>query len=478
VCKPIDRPHETSQGHSLIQTRKKSLAIVNSSAEEHYSARAIPEIDSISINTSEEVEPTSENSSVVKVVSSEIEADKQKTAGFLFAAGLLSNVVLLAIVFALLATSNRAINVHTWVAIDNIVAIFLAVMYFQAFNDLLKGSFLHVANAKVLCTILHTVALLLVTLVISWLARGQPIFLAVFTGVAAHYVAFVSVHMAHTLYVEYTTGSVFMKVAMLFLLILLFTLIGFLVYKWKKTLKIENEVWNEKATDLENDCMAMACAVAWTLLVGTLLTGKDAVMKLDTDEQVEHSSRQRTILLIYGFSLLPIGASLLVFADEPRESSHVWKRLLMFFRSFISMACAWALLLWGQWTFYEQHSKDNPILGRTIFAIIASVAVAAGIVVSATLTHRSDEGGSGQHAVKRGSKVVLISLALVVAWSWEQTIDAAIEATAVVESSDEVHHWNLGKSKFIIAFCMSAILIPIYAIYLKPIVVRESSRRM
>jgi hypothetical protein len=398
-----------------------------------------------------------------------------QSAGETFAIAFFANVAMLACVFAMASAENKTVANYTWFLIDQVVAIFLAVMHFQAFDSLLSFSSMGVGN-KVAASIVHMVALLfLVVFVAAYLQRkGDKNAVAVLCGAGAHFVSFSAIHagagMQNKVFVA-ASYTVEMCILGLVVLCLGIGIIGMLVYKAKQrfteknkegeTINMtEDDDFMDKSDDVENDAGATAFSVVFTMLIRFLLTGHHPK---DDDTDFDHTAGQRTAMLIYAFiCLIVAGVGINFIAkkcpDEPKNGKeYAVKRVCNFFKTVLAMNVAWAFLYWGEWEFFEALYPHDPIKGRVMFAIVTTL---IGGLLLIALSKTPDRGDK---ALIRTKLCALTALSLVIAFSWELCFDSAVEQ--MVEG--QAHPVFL---KVLSCVVMLAIILPVYVIYMKPIV--------
>merc|ERR1719291_1083021 len=134
----------------------------------------------------------------------------------------------------------------------------------------------------------------------------------------------------------------------------------------------------------------------------------------------------------------------------------------MFLGGFAGMASCWAFIFLGQMHFYSHFCMNRPLFCRVIFAMITNVVAAIGIVVLAKISSARSQSGSFSTGIKREFKCLLTAFSLAAGWSWEQTFDAAMDAS-VDHFGTKVHHL-----KIIMSVSLICIILPTYVNYIKP----------
>jgi len=370
-----------------------------------------------------------------------------------------ANVAMLAVVFAMASTKNDMVRNYTWFLIDQVIAVFLAVMYFQAFDSFLDFNRLGVHNT-VVASILHAISMLAIAIILAYKLRRHDVGLAILCGCGAHVVSFASIHAAagfqnYLLGFSYANTTCIFGIAVLAIALLV---IGFLVHTAKKRAQaLEEANFMEKSDDVENDFASMAFSVVWTMFVRYLLTGHHPVD--DETAPFDHTATQRAYMLIYACLCLPIAGFGVKFCSQKAAvtESYAVKRIMSFFTTVLCMNVAWAFLYWGEWEFFEALYPDDLLRGRVMFAVLATTV--GGLALVGLCKIPAAAAGLG---IRKERLVALTAVGLVVAWSWELCFDSAIES--MVEGDSHPVAWKITAT-----ILMMAILVPVYAYYVKPI---------
>jgi hypothetical protein len=400
-----------------------------------------------------------------KKTAEEMGLPTKQSSGATFAIAFFANVAMLALVFAMASASHKTVSNYTWFLIDQTVAIFLAVMHFQAFDSLLSFSDMGVGD-EVACAIFHTLCLLTLVLTVAYFLRKQKLGMAILCGAGAHFVSFSSIHssalLQNKVFVAYSHTVTF-AVLGLCVLALGLGMICFLARHAKKRAETEGDGsfdgYVDKTDDLENDMCATAFSVVFTMLIRFMLTGHHP----DDDEtEFDHTARQRAIMLCYACLCLVIGAvGIVVLARKAKGASYATKRICDFLSTVLAMNVAWAFLYWGEWEFFETLYANDPIKGRVMFAVTVTLIGGFLLIGLASLP----ESVGNRRIDARVKTLTLTALGLVIAFSWELTFDSAVEQ--MVEG--RAHPIFL---KVLSCVVMLAIIVPVYALYMKPITMK------
>jgi len=272
--------------------------------------------------------------------------------------GMGATVILLSLTFAMANTSHRLISNFTWRTLDNIISIFLAVLIFQALDEIVYDSGLIPPSHAVLGSFIYALVLLTIAVGVSQLLKGTPSNLAIFAASSAHFVSFGFMH-ASTLGFEHHSSH-WKHAVVIFAVVL--AIIGSVFvgsYHVKKKLGMtEDEELMEKCDDLENDAGAMAVSMSWTILVCYVMTNEFQ----DIEEEEEAGAAERRHMLYYAIAITGVAAVLVVLMSGLEQSgSYLKKRLGMFGAAVLAMCTAWAWLLWGKWYFHEHAFENAPM---------------------------------------------------------------------------------------------------------------------
>lgn len=366
--------------------------------------------------------------------------------------GMMGTIVLLALLFALTNTGNTAARVYTWQTLDNVICIFLAVMVFQAVDEIVLDAHLIPHEHQVLGMVIYALVLFLLACACSFALKDRPSDLAIFVGSSAHFVSFGFMHAADTAF-EHHEG---MLKAFVLLLVIYVVIAAIYVgaYQIKKALNVlEDDEMMEKIDDLENDAGAMAAALSFTICVAYVITSEHQ----EVEEKEESTPEEKRMMFYYALFATMLSCVLVYFIGDLEDSSnYVVKRLGMFIKSLCGMCCAWGWLLWGKWYFHESVYEYAPMFSRVYFAFWVSIAAMVVILILSKIP----AGSAG----RKDKALALMVMGLLAGWSWEETFDAGIEILAEEQKS---HHTGY---KMLLAVAMLAVILPVHIIYFKPMV--------
>lgn len=447
-----DKKAEDTRRRRRKEEKKEKEDKKDDDAEDDKNVKAVADL-------AKDAEGTESNADAVKEV--------ERNAGQTWAISFFANIALLAAVFAMASAANTKVRKFTWMMIDQVIAVFLAVMYFQAFDSLLDFNALPL-HYHLLSTVLHAVAMLGMVLFLAYKLKGDGTGIAIVCGAGAHIVSFSSIHagasVQNGVWVNYSM-SWMMMIFGLGVLGLGLLIVGYLVWTAKKRADVlDNDAFMDKTDDLENDFGAMAFSVVFTMMIRFLITGHHPV---DDDSGFTHTQAHRNGMFVYACVALIVAGFATTFctkkaAEAEEAKNYAKKRIFVFLGSVSAMNVAWAFLYWGEWEFFEALFPGQAIKGRVMFAITTTIVGGLAIIGLTKLTRLPGKTG------KSAERVAVTAVSLLVAWSWELCFDAAVE-----DMTEGVSHpagWKIATT-----LTLFAIIIPVYAFYVKPACARNGA---
>jgi len=379
---------------------------------------------------------------------------------------LFSCMILSAVLFAMTQTSLGLVAPYTLLAVENIVAVFVAVMMYQALDDI-TDQILDLSS-RTLSACIHAVFWLVVCAFVAWQVRGRGRSLDVCCACGSHFVSFFSLHAALLTQEHYFSSSLALCFGGIVFAIAILTVLSLLGYFVKRSMGVlpgnpsvgistreiqdTNAEWLENVDDVENHFAGMVCSVMCTMFVRFLILDRyphfDGIQPGDT---ALHSASHRIALLCYSAALVILTLCVMPLLSKMIDGErYILRRLAGFFKVLLTLSVAWSFLLWGQWEIYERHFHWSPMFARLVFSGICTVVLISGIFVVALLL-------SG-----RSRFVGVHALALITGFAWEENFNHSLDVVLIGHPSK--HLWKLA-----IAFGVALIILPIWAAYLKPL---------
>jgi len=373
---------------------------------------------------------------------------------------MISAVVSGSVFFAMTQTAVPHVANATVLVVDRVAAIFLAVLWFSAFDDILQ--LLVPPHHHWWLLALEIVVVLCSAVMLAWTLRRKSFGLAAFCGVGAHFGAFMGTHFALNVQNNHFVLSPIHSMFGLLVVAVLFCIVCAALFMIKKLVlhvkvgsRSRDDSVNEfmdRFDDLENDFVAMSLAAYWVMTVRFIITQHyPEEGEVEPGEAPPHNDHQRWLLLMFALAMLIIGTIAVHFISQVTINGYVPSRAADIFKAFMVNSWVFAFVFWAEMEFFEDPLLSlHPVVTRIAFASAVSAAAAVCILAFAP--------GSA----KAGARMVLLqSAGLMVGIVWEQAFDAALESC--FEPYEGVH-WLKGAT----ALGISALVLPIYVIYFKP----------
>lgn len=367
-------------------------------------------------------------------------------------------LILSSLTFALANSSNKSTKSFTLHTLDNTICIFLAVLMFQAVDEALVDSGLISEEHLSFCFSVYAIVALAAVIGVSYMLRGVPVQLAVFTAAAAHFTSFAWMHVA---LVHYEVHAVeFIHAVFVFIGVLLAIPVVYVgAYKFKEFLGVtENDELLDKIDDVEADAGAFASSISWTILILYGISGK--YQNVEEKEEAEESERHA--LMLYAILVTFLFLANLTLLNNVDGLSYVRQRAYNTFKSFMAMSVAWAWLLWGKWHFHGHLISDQPLLACVAFALGTSL---VGLILIAVMGQMNLDHSYSKYE----HFLALTVVGLLVGWTWEEVFDVSIESLAEADKSAHPGVMKMGA-----LVLMIAVILPVHVIYFKPLVMKQA----
>lgn len=369
---------------------------------------------------------------------------------------LISCIVMVVGVTHLMARGKMAMKA-TWRLLDNVIAIFLAVELFQFFNSVLYVNGTSRAHT-ILVGIFYTLFLLVGVLIASYSMRLRPVPLAMLCSGFAHVASFSSMEASFKIQDKLAAkGHIGLAMLATVVVFAVWFLLTVLLHKGAHMCLNVDEKWDERYTDVVNDCVAMATSVVWTDAMRAVISGSHAGFE---SAEMHHSSLDRWLMLLYCagmFALMMITARYSNRLCNRERCSYLGWRMGMFGMSFLAMSNAWGIIMWGEWQFREDWFHQTEITGSVVFACFCAVIALFSLFIVGYYEDR-------HFMHPKQQSMLILGMSLVVGLSWEEVLDECIESLS--------EKMRITRTGIIFHFCflilLSLILVPVYAWYVKP----------
>lgn len=383
-----------------------------------------------------------------------IRTEDHEAAALPIAVMMVSAILIGAVIFAMTHARNVYLADNTFLLVENSLAVFIAVLWFQAIHEVFELS--QTQFGKVFASAGHAAIWLILIVSLAWFVRENPPAFATVASVGAYIAGFAAAHAAYTSQKHYFSQHWLQCIIGIIVLIVMILLLTIVVHYLKKSLFHEiaskdNNIGHltEVAEGIENFFWAMALSVALTEFFRFTIVGKFPEL-VDRALYPRHSLRQRAWLLVWAIVLLAIGLLTVPRLRRLQKTTilpYIPRRAIGIYCSLVPICVAWAFLDWGQWHLYEEFDFV-PILARVAFADVCTMFGLFGVFLLAVPLL------AGSYS----TDLCIQALSLMLAWSWEQVFDETFQGCSYVMSL-----------KLLMTVVIGAVLIPIMVVYLKPI---------
>ncbi|CAK0839993.1 unnamed protein product [Prorocentrum cordatum] len=302
------------------------------------------------------------------------------------AIGLVTTTIMIPVVLSM-ALSEGLLGILTMKLLDTFVSIFLAVLWFSAFNQTLItfGVASWFPFAKQVACLLQVMMLYIVAITVAWLWRDKHMQLTTFTVCGAHYIAFAGIGATNHVQ-ESAVGdewSVWSSLASLGFVIMT---VGFLsamyvlnwvFFRWKR---VGDCAFQRSVDEMEVDIAGLVSSFLVTQAVQHAITGEyphaHLFLQLIARQGIETTHLQRTAMLVWSTVLTFVAGLCLPMLEEYtiKKDDHWARRSHRFLKVFMVMMVAWGYLIWGTWQFQMYYSGDQ-MYGHMLFASLCTFVV-------------------------------------------------------------------------------------------------------
>jgi hypothetical protein len=369
--------------------------------------------------------------------------------------------------------------------LDTFVSIFLAVLWFNCFQQIITTFRINEAfpyAAEVVNTLLMIV-LYGVANVIAYTWRNEEMQLMVFCGVGANFIAFQGIaagaHSQHE--VSSNLDNEIMAPVLSFLFCAGF--FGFLV----AIFAVARQMWHRNSLELEGkdkvmetmlgmelDILGLVIAYLITQAVRHALTGsypEHASNPSKHQHVMTHTAMQRWFMLCWaaGLTVLAVFAvpKLSRLAAETGKAQE-WVATLVHLSKLVLVMCiAWGYLLWGEWQILEYlFPGQDEMFGHMFFASLATIVC---VIILFIVAKSINVLEYQPPAVRETNVIVTTSVSLATAWSWQHCFNVAFD---IIGETYQVGYGGL-VPKLIMAIVIPCIMLPAYVKHIKTEVIKN-----
>jgi len=435
-----------------------------------------------------ETREMSDELGAVVATSAEFEQDRARSVGLLSTLLILGAILTGAQVTAMAQNKDFTVKAKTWSVMEKILIIFVAVMWFQVFDDFFSWAGLSL-QMEVLISCIHAIVVFVVIVVVasSMMKKKQTqTLVAVLTAWGMHYLSFMLVHAGSHAQDAFFSQYIWLCFVGVFVCFIVFA--GFSALTRKILLKqyenADDSHFVDNIEELEDDASGMMLAYVFIMLVRFCICG--TYHDLQADGSMHHTAWQRAGLLIY--ALVVSAAALLLQArlnliGERLESTlggYFGQRMILLLNPFLVMLVVWSFMLWADWEFFEHLFRGEEIMGHVVWSTLCTI-VSFGLVYlyakqAKRVMHpdRNNEDRLRRQSSKamdlawrwadlEKRKYLLNAVAVMVAFSWAQSFSVSIDAAVEWRA----HPFGV---KAVLTALVTAVAFPVYFFYVRHVV--------
>lgn len=359
--------------------------------------------------------------------------------------------------------------------LDTFVSIFLAVLWFNFFSQIITTFRINEAfpYATEVVSTLIMIALYGIANVIVYIWRDEEMRVMIFMGVGAHFIAFEGIAAgAHSQdevakYGGEAGGEAFAPTFSFVFCLLFFAFLValFAVVRrfWLQNSLDGKEKVMETMMFMEFDIIGLVVAYLITQAVRHLLTGRYP-NHWRHDGAQKHDTFARWFMLIWAVGLTVLAAvvipKLSQMVDAGREKE--WLATAIHMCKLVLVMCiSWGYLLWGEWEFHEHlYTGRDEMFGHMLFASLATmVCVVILFFVAKSMNIEEYQPPS----VRETNTIITTSISLATAWSWQHCFNVAFN---IIGDEYQVGYGGL-VPKLVMAVVIPCVMLPVYAKHIK-----------
>mmetsp|Transcript_91479 Transcript_91479/g.191213 ORF Transcript_91479/g.191213 Transcript_91479/m.191213 type:complete len:645 (-) Transcript_91479:583-2517(-) len=409
------------------------------------------------------------------------------------AVGLIAAVVLMPIGLSM-ALMPGLVQELTLKMVDTFISIFLAVLWFNCFTQFLVS--FKIAQAFTLAAEIlsfgQIVILYIIANIVAYLWKDDDMRVTTFCSCSAHFIAFAGIAatgQAQAATMEYFPDLLDPIAVWAFVgLVGLFLFVMFVSNKvlWRNRCK-EYDLMQESIDELELDVVGLVISFLATQSMRVLITGSYPehflLLQLgfgghgggggnghgDESGEEGHSNKrghhthheewQRWFMFFYALVLCIVTSLAMPRLNALVRGNETMSKFVHVTKVILIMLIAWGFLLWGQWEFYENYFRGDPLFGELVFAFGATFTCLFFLYMMGTMAEANRTPETHQTF-----SIATTGISLVAAWSWEHCFDTAFD---IIGEEYQVGYQGF-VPKLVLSIVIPLALLPMYLQHVRP----------
>jgi len=179
-----------------------------------------------------------------------------------------------------------------------------------------------------------------------------------------------------------------------------------------------------------------------------------------------HTQAETNIMLFTGIGLIIITAIFLR-SLHSKNQQYLSSHSKHFIRLTLVMLIAWCFLLWGQWQWVDRMFSGDELFGLLAFALLCTVVSLIALQIFSWVYRFHSVKGQEEEWMRdcrRAMKLAVSGMSLVAAWSWEHAFDMALDVFG--EMNDMGYGGLIPKT--VLAVLIPPIVFPVYLAIIRP----------
>lgn len=386
---------------------------------------------------------------------------------------LMGAVAFVSIMFYLTNYNDEDIRRSTWRTVSLCVSIFCSVLIYLQIRSTIADTFeffaghvLSNTEISMICVPLYLVLYLLLQVVLFYLQSKSHETMHGVAEIFAHTAAFSAMFGFDSLIqVPLFGGQPHMALVVLVLAFVVQATLGIAAHKLRMAKAMEDGVvtkdeehWMGAVEEAENDVIALSLSFLITAVCRGFIIGRVYAYQAAREPRGISFTQVWTLFGCAMFWF--VVAMLTTWAGLVLEHGPMAERIIKISKSVTMFASCWCLIFWADWFLYELGFEGTRIEACLIMALILTAFAAVEIFMIDAVADRL-----AHHNAQRGLRYTIVSLGVLVGFSWEKAFDIAMEDIA--HSS---HILGIPPTTFlhILAMMLLVVVLPAWYYYILP----------